>query len=167
MGDIVDKLRGVPNGTAAEAADEIERLRAEAPCKWVGGNDCMTCMVCGADYDWRRQGRPSCGAEAQIEGLKKQRDTAFLAGVKAGLEAAAQRFDEIAQHDQSGIDYSDAVGIAISNRAELQKSVRHAEMDAAAIRAIDPITIKRGRGGCLTIPATSSGGVGSRGYPPG
>jgi hypothetical protein len=56
--------------------------------------------------------------------------------VKAALGRAAAYHDNIAAHDQGGIDYSDAVGIPISNRADLERSVRVAEMDAAAIRAI-------------------------------
>jgi hypothetical protein len=32
----------------------------DEPCKWVGGNDVMTCLTCGAEYDYRRDPRPPC-----------------------------------------------------------------------------------------------------------
>lgn len=59
MGDIVNTLREVPNGTAQEAADEIERLRAELKA-WKDAKDPF-----GFEY------------------------AAILHGVKVGLEAAA------------------------------------------------------------------------------
>ena len=63
--------------------------------------------------------------------------------VRAGLEAAAKYHDEIYEHDASGIEHSSMVGIAISNRAELEQSCRRAEMNAREIRAMasDPEVI--------------------------
>jgi Lar family restriction alleviation protein len=60
------------------------------------------------------------------------------AQVAAAYEAVAFRFDEIAKHDQGGIDYSDAVGVPISNRTELEESVRNAVQVAQDIRALTP-----------------------------
>ena len=78
-------------------------------------------------------------AAAKITSLKARAEAAeaaLPAVYRLGLEDAASRFDEIAQHDQGGIDYSDLVGIPISNREQLVKSVKDAEMDAKYIRAL-------------------------------
>lgn len=66
------------------------------------------------------------------EALRAERD----AIAAAAFEAAARWHDDVAAHDQSGIDYSDAVGIPISNRANLAESVRKHEYSAQAIRAL-------------------------------
>lgn len=29
-------------------------------CKTGGGNDISYCVVCGVEYDWRKQPRPKC-----------------------------------------------------------------------------------------------------------
>lgn len=51
-------------------------------------------------------------------------------------ERCAKWHDEVVAHDQSGIDYSDAIGITISNRYELEQSVKAHEYSAREIRAI-------------------------------
>lgn len=56
--------------------------------------------------------------------------------VAAAYERAAQLFDDIAEHDQHGLEYSDLVGIPIANRADLERSVRDAELGAKDIRAL-------------------------------
>ena len=75
-----------------------------------------------------RSGKNSLRADAA--------EAALPAVYRLALGDAAERFDEIAQHDQGGIDYSDLVGIPISNREQLVKSVQDAERDAKAIRAL-------------------------------
>lgn len=54
----------------------------------------------------------------------------------AAIEVAAKYHDEIFEHDSGGIQYSNAVGIPISNRAELEESCKRAHIDAKAIRAL-------------------------------
>jgi hypothetical protein len=63
-------------------------------------------------------------------------EAALPAVYRLALGDAAERFDEIAQHDLGGIEYSDLVRIPISNREQLVKSVKDAEMDAKYIRAL-------------------------------
>ena len=82
---------------------------------------------------------------AELEKAYASRHRADLSAdlVRAGLEAAAKYHDEIYEHDASGIEHSSMVGIAISNRAELEQSCRRAEMNAREIRAMasDPEVI--------------------------
>ena len=47
---------------------------------------------------------------------------------------AARWHDEAAQHDQHGLDYSDLVGIPLSNAEEVRASVDFHIYSAAAIR---------------------------------
>lgn len=75
--------------------------------------------------------------DATIARLTAERDEA-LASAAAAYERAAQWHDEVAAHAQSGIDYSDAVGVPISNRAQLAESVRQHEYSSRAILALDP-----------------------------
>ncbi|AUQ64395.1 hypothetical protein [Phaeobacter inhibens] len=79
------------------------------------------------------------GAMMAIHELVAQRD-ALRAQLQAArdeaLEEAASIFDEEAAHDWGGIDYSEAVGIPICNRADLVKSAKRAEENARLIRAL-------------------------------
>jgi len=52
------------------------------------------------------------------------------------IEAAAKYHDDIFEHDSGGIQYSNAVGIPISNREYLEESCKRAHLDAKAIRAL-------------------------------
>lgn len=42
-------------------------------CRWGGGNDYLACRDCGIEYDYRKGGRPPCGAKARIAELLKQK----------------------------------------------------------------------------------------------
>lgn len=62
---------------------------------------------------------------------------ARLAAVQMEMrERCAKWHDEVVAHDQGGIDYSNAVGVPISNRYELEQSVKAHEYSAREIRAI-------------------------------
>lgn len=52
------------------------------------------------------------------------------------LEEAAAIFDKEASHDWGGIEYSELVGIPISNRDALVMSAKRAEENARMIRAL-------------------------------
>lgn len=54
----------------------------------------------------------------------------------SALEEAAAIFDEEAKHDWGGIQYSQDVGIPISNHDQLVKSATRAEQNAAYIRSL-------------------------------
>jgi len=53
-----------------------------------------------------------------------------------GMRAAAEWHQEVAQHDQGGIEYSGAVGIPISNMVELQQSVKMHQWSAEWLIAL-------------------------------
>lgn len=75
----------------------------------------------------------------EISRLTSERDQALaqLAAVQRDMrERCSKWHDEVVAHDQSGIDYSDAVGIPISIRYELEQSVKAHEYSAREIRAI-------------------------------
>jgi hypothetical protein len=84
-------------------------------------------MTCGADYDWRKEDKPACRAGEAIEYLRKEArkaDTAFLAGVKAGLDAA-----KYAVHDAAIQVVGDEAVYGLSTAANI-------------ISEIEPTTIK-------------------------
>ena len=58
---------------------------------------------------------------------------AFEMGLKAGLKAASDWHLEVARQDQSGMEYSAAVGIIISNWDQLYTSVKIHEWCAREI----------------------------------
>jgi hypothetical protein len=82
------------------------------------------------------KGPPYVHASAsKTKGHSFIRENHALALVAAEREAVARWHDEAAQHDQRGLDYSDAVGIPISNAVELSESVKFHRQSAASIRA--------------------------------
>jgi hypothetical protein len=74
------------------------RLQAQAAtntrCKWGGGNDYLACRTCGLEYDYRKEERPACGAEATITRLQAR---------VAELEAA-QRWQSIESAPKDGTE---------------------------------------------------------------
>lgn len=62
---------------------------------------------------------------------------------REAMEKAVAMHEEAAEHDQSGMDYSDAVGIPISNYKELKQSAELHQFCAFAIRLIpNPYEVK-------------------------
>jgi len=43
-------------------------------CKPGGGNDYTMCILCGVEYDYRKEPPPPCGKEARLIQLWAQRD---------------------------------------------------------------------------------------------
>lgn len=42
-------------------------------CRFGGGNDYLACMDCFVEYDYRKESRPPCGAEARRAELISQK----------------------------------------------------------------------------------------------
>lgn len=51
-------------------------------CRFAGGNDYSACMDCNIEYDYRKEPRPPCGAEAK---------RAKLINLKRSIEDALER----------------------------------------------------------------------------
>lgn len=106
----------------------------------------------------RTLAQQNAALQAEVERLTKERDAQYeenvhriamqakaeaerdeaLAILAGAFEVAAKWHDDNATYDQSGIDYSDVVGIPISNRRELDQSVKTHAYSAREIRALTP-----------------------------
>lgn len=48
-------------------------MKDSKECRWGGGNDYVACRDCGIEYDYRKEERPPCGAEARRQKLLQEK----------------------------------------------------------------------------------------------
>ena len=123
--------------TVTQLQAKLAEVKAERDKAQRFGQDMVARAASGGVLDgYRELGARAAAAETRADAAQ----AAITRAYQRGLDAAASYHDEIALHDQSGIEYSLLVGIPISNRADLERSVTRAEMDAKIIRALTPPT---------------------------
>ena len=74
-----------------KAEAERDQLRAAKPCKFGGGNDCLTCHTCGVEYDYRHEDRPPCGLDTYITALRARAENAEAERDQARADLAAAK----------------------------------------------------------------------------